>query len=309
MKLRTELYPEKYPFQINHQDKLMLIGSCFSEHIADRLEYFRYDISRGAHGIIFHPEAIANALNHIISKESYTEKDLIEYQGRWNSLYHHGAFSQSEAALVLEKINHALKDAKHFLKSASTLIVTFGTAMGYEHKQRNHIVANCHKLPQQDFDRKLSSVEDLTTMWRALLVALKAFNPTLKVIFTISPVRHLKEGFIENQRSKARLQLLCENICSHQNETFYFPSYELIMDDLRDYRFYNPDMIHPSEQAISYIQDKFFNTIFSEKSIDACQKMLPVLQRFHHRSLHETSEMTAKRKAESEDQIRLILSY
>lgn len=309
MKLRTELYPEKYPFQINHQDKLMLIGSCFSEHIADRLEYFRYDISRGAHGIIFHPEAIANALNHIISKESYTEKDLIEYQGRWNSLYHHGAFSQSEAALVLEKINHALKDAKHFLKSASTLIVTFGTAMGYGHKQRNHIVANCHKLPQQDFDRKLSSVEDLTTMWRALLVALKAFNPTLKVIFTISPVRHLKEGFIENQRSKARLQLLCENICSHQNETFYFPSYELMMDDLRDYRFYNSDMIHPSEQAISYIQDKFFNTIFSEKSIDACRKMLPVLQRFHHRSLHETSEMTAKRKAESEDQIRLILSY
>ncbi len=309
MKLRTELNPEKFPFQLSHQNKLMLVGSCFSEHIADRLEYFRYNVNRGAHGIVFHPEAISNALNHIISKERYTEQDLIEYQDRWNSLYHHGAFSHSSSFVVLEKMNNALYEAREFLRSATVLVVTFGTAMGYGHLERSHIVANCHKLPQQDFERKLSSVSELTTTWNKTIELLKVFNPALKIVFTISPVRHLKEGFVENQRSKARLQLLCEEICGINDMTFYFPSYEIMMDDLRDYRFYNPDMIHPSEQAISYIQEKFFNAIFSEKSLDACQRMLPVLQRFHHRSLHETSEMTAKRKAESEDQIRLILSY
>ncbi len=309
MKLRTELTPEKFPFQLSHQDKLMLIGSCFSEHISDRLEYFRYDINRGAHGIIFHPEAIANAISHIIFKENYTEQDLVEYQGRWNSLYHHGVYSNSESLVVLEKMNKALHDAREFLSSATVLVVTFGTAMGYTHLERSHVVANCHKLPQQDFERKLSSISELATIWNNTLDALKAFNPSLKIVFTISPVRHLKEGFVENQRSKARLQLLCEEICDNKNVTFYFPSYELMMDDLRDYRFYATDMIHPSEQAVSYIQEKFFNAIFSEKSLDACQKMIPVLQRFHHRSLHETSEMTAKRKAESEEQIRLIISY
>jgi hypothetical protein len=309
MKLRTELTPEKFPFQLSHQDKLMLIGSCFSEHISDRLEYFRYDINRGAHGIIFHPEAIANAISHIIFKENYTEQDLVEYQGRWNSLHHHGVYSNSESIVVLEKMNKALHDAREFLRSATVLVVTFGTAMGYTHLERSHVVANCHKLPQQYFERKLSSISELTTIWNNTLDSLRAFNPSLKIVFTISPVRHLKEGFVENQRSKARLQLLCEEICDNKNVTFYFPSYELMMDDLRDYRFYAADMIHPSEQAVSYIQEKFFNAIFSEKSLDACQKMIPVLQRFHHRSLHETSEMTAKRKAESEEQIRLIISY
>lgn len=309
MKLRTELNPERFPFQFSHQDKLMLIGSCFSEHVADRLEYFKYEVNRGAHGIVFHPEAISNAIKHIISGVVYTDKDLIESQGKWCSLYHHGAFSHSNKELVLENINTNLNTAHGFLKSASLLVVTFGTAMGYEHKQRAEIVANCHKLPQQDFNKKLSHLSELTAIWNETIEALKAFNPTLKIVFTISPVRHLKEGFVENQRSKARLQLLCEEICDRDNGVFYFPSYELMMDDLRDYRFYAIDMIHPSEQAILYIQEHFFNSIFSEKSIDACQKLLPVLQRLHHRSLHETSEMTAKRKAESEEQIRLILSY
>lgn len=309
MKLRTEFTPEKFPFQLSHQDKLMLMGSCFSEHISDRLEYFRYDINRGAHGIVFHPEALAKSIHHLISKEAYLENDLIEFQGRWNSLCHHGAFSGTNPEDVLWRANTALNEARLFLKSASILVITFGTAMGYFHKEKTQIVANCHKLPQQDFERRLSDLHELTSIWNATIKTLKAFNPSLKIIFTISPVRHLKEGFVENQRSKARLQLLCEEICNSENDSFYFPSYELMMDDLRDYRFYSTDMIHPSELAVSYIQEKFFNAVFSEKSLDACQKLTPVLQRFHHRSLHETSEMTAKRKAESEEQIRLILSH
>jgi hypothetical protein len=285
----------------------MFIGSCFSENISQHLSRFHFQINNGAHGIIFHPLAIFKALNHLMEAKVYQHADLTKAAHGWVSLSHHGSYTHADQQELLSRIQNDLDGSHDFLKSTKVLVLTFGSAMGYKSKSTHEVVANCHRLPQQEFERSLSTSDELEKSASKTLSALKDAFPQIEVILTVSPVRHLREGTVENQRSKSRLILLCERLEKEFSFVRYFPAYELVMDDLRDYRFYAEDMIHPNGSAISYIAEKFEQFLLSTKAKEACQAVLPHVLRKEHRSVNESKEAEAKRKAESDAQIRLVL--
>jgi hypothetical protein len=307
MKFRTELNITSENLGLNHHHKMMFVGSCFSENISHHLRRLHFQVNTGAHGILFHPIAIFNALQDIVYSRVYGLKDLTKAPHGWVSLSHHGAFAHEDAESLLMKIQEVMTESHLFLKEASLLSITFGTAMGYRNFASNRIVANCHRLPQQDFERELSSMNDLYESARKAIKSVYDFNPDLKIILTVSPVRHLREGFIENQRSKSRLILLCEQLEREFEGIRYFPAYELVMDELRDYRFYEEDMIHPSKAAVGFVAEKFERFVLTEQARSACASILPFVLKKEHRSIHEGIEEAEKRKAESDNQIRLTL--
>jgi hypothetical protein len=308
MQFRTELQIKNLGLSIDHEHKIMLMGSCFTEHIATSLDRFRFQVFSNSHGIIFHPIPLANALNDLISAKNYDVKNLMENNGNWISLNHHGKFSSSEASETLNRINASIQEGHRFLKESSTLLVTFGTAIGYTTDSHDGVVANCHKLDGKFFQKRRSTVSELTSVWKQTIQTLVDFNTTIKVVFTVSPVRHLREGFEENQKSKATLLLAIEELCSMFPDTIkYFPSYELMMDDLRDYRFYESDMIHPNAQAIEYIRLKFFGAAMSLPTLRRCDEMESHIRRIEHRGINETNEQKERRITEANEAIRTIL--
>jgi hypothetical protein len=308
MQFRTELKQNGLELGITHDDKVMLLGSCFTEHISSSLNRYRFPVFSNSHGIIFHPIPLAQALSDTLKIRTYDSTNLIESNGKWISLNHHGKFSAENEIEALQNINASIGEGAKFLKEASVLIVTFGTAIGYYHQSTGSVVANCHKLNSKSFEKKRSELVEMTEPWKKLLVEIFAFNPRLKVIFTISPVRHLREGFQENQLSKSALFLAIDEIRkSFVGSCFYFPSYEIMMDDLRDYRFYEADMIHPNSQAIEYIREKFFYAILAKSTSEKCGEMESHLKKIEHRSIHETPEQKERRIADANEAIRHIL--
>lgn len=271
MKFRTEYSPIPSFFKISHDDTILTIGSCFSENIYKKLEYRKFDILNNPFGIIFHPIPIYNALQDIIDKKLYEDKDLISYQEKWISLNHHGSFSKPKVKDAVSKINKNVLEANLFLRKTNYLFITFGTAWGYKYIGENtnikeKIVANCHKIPNQQFQKILFDTNALYSKSQSIIEKVKKFNPEIKIIFTLSPVRHLKDGFEENQISKSMLRILIHEITSKIKNCYYFPSYEFILDDLRDYRFFNPDMVHPTQQAIDYVWNKFSDFYFEAET-------------------------------------------
>lgn len=308
MQFRTELPQNSLELDITHNDKIMLLGSCFTEHISSSLSRYRFPVFANSHGIIFHPIPLAKALSDTIANIAYESDDLIESNGKWISLNHHGKYSSENKIEALQNINLSIQEGAIFLKEASILIVTFGTAIGYYHQESGYIVANCHKLNAKSFEKKRSELSEMTAPWIKALNDLFTLNPSLKVIFTISPVRHLREGFQENQLSKSALFLAIDEIRkSFLNRCYYFPSYEIMMDDLRDYRFYEMDMVHPNAQAIEYIREKFFNAVLSPSALQKCVEMESLLKKIEHRSIHETPEQKERRIADAVEAIRHIL--
>ncbi len=307
MKFRTELNMTSENLGLDHSHKLMFLGSCFSENISNHLGRFCFQVSTGAHGILFHPEAIFQALEDIVNSKIYTLADLTKAPHGWVALSHHGGFTHADSDQLLRSMQELILESHSLLKEASLLSITFGTAMGYRNKASNSIVANCHRLPQQDFERGLSSMDDLLESARKAIKSFCSYNHDAKIILTVSPVRHLREGFIDNQRSKSRLILLCEQLEKEFECVRYFPAYELVMDELRDYRFYDEDMIHPSKAAVGFVAEKFEDFILSKQAKGACSAILPFVLRKEHRSIHENMDEAEKRKAESDNQIRLTL--
>ncbi|MFM2000514.1 MAG: hypothetical protein RL204_2461 [Bacteroidota bacterium] len=308
MQFRTELPQNSLELGITHNDKIMLLGSCFTEHISSSLSRYRFPVFANSHGIIFHPIPLAKALSDTNENISYESEDLIESNGKWISLNHHGKYSSENKIEALQNINASIKEGAKFLKEASILIVTFGTAIGYYHQNTGSIVANCHKLNAKLFEKKRSEISEISEPWKKLLVEIFEVNPSLKVIFTISPVRHLREGFQENQLSKSALFMAIDDIRkSFVDRCCYFPSYEIMMDDLRDYRFYEVDMVHPNAQAIEYIREKFFNAVLSPSALQKCGEMESLLKKIEHRSIHETPEQKERRIADANEAIRHIL--
>jgi hypothetical protein len=308
MEFRTELSPQNLDFNLTHRDKIMMLGSCFTEHIASSLTRFRFPVFSNSHGIVFHPIPLAKALSECILNREYHIDDLIKSNENWVSLNHHGKFSSLKSEETLERINNVIGEGAHFVKEASTLVITFGTAIGYQYLETSQIAANCHKLHSNSFEKKRSEISDIVSEWNNVLSQLLVVNPKIKVIFTVSPVRHLREGFEENQKSKATLLLAIEKIQkSFPGVCFYFPSYEILMDDLRDYRFYEADMIHPNTQAIEYIREKFFASILSQRALELCRLMESHLRKLEHRSISETLEQKERRIVDANEAIRHIL--
>jgi hypothetical protein len=275
---RTIFKPILERNQINYASEIILFGSCFSENIGKKLDYFKFKTASNPYGILFNPLAIENAIKECLENKRYTKNELTFDQGFWHSLNHHSDFSDIDSDSVLNKINTRITKTHVGLKTVSHLIITFGTSWIYELKESKKPVANCHKIPQIKFNKRLLSVNEIEESIRTIKKCVLNRNPEATIIFTVSPVRHIKDGMTENMRSKAHLLSAIHN--STDEKSNYFPSYEIMMDDLRDYRFYKEDMIHPNKTAIEYIWERFCYSWVSkemneiQKEIDKIQKGL-----------------------------------
>ncbi len=294
MKFRTEIELQPAEKQITIDQSILTMGSCFAENIS---AYFRrafFNLLENPFGVLYNPFSISHALQLILSQKTFSKEDLIFHQGEWHSFWHHSTFSHHDPEICLQNINQQLQTAHQFLKKADWLIVTFGTAYVYLHRQLNTVVANCHKLPESNFHRKLLTVDEIADNWQQTVELLKEFNPALKVMLTISPVRHLRDGFIENQKSKATLVLATHQITQQNKDHFYFPAYEIVLDDLRDYRFYEANLTHPNQQAVEYIWAKFQEMFFNEETRRMFKELNDFRKRLDHRFRNPSSPQAKK---------------
>ena len=278
-----------FPFNISYQSKLLFIGSCFSREIGDRMASQKFTILQNPNGILYNPLSISNLIASYIEKRQYNQDELIQNDGIYHSFQHHSSFSGLEKGVILEKINDSQNNAHQFLQKADILIITFGTAFCYQSKSTGDIVANCHKLPGDKFFKRMLEIAEIEGTYLKLINQLKAFNPGLKILFTVSPVKHVRDGVVENMHSKARLIEAVHTIISKSQNTFYFPSYELVTEVLRDYRFYKADMVHPDTIATDFVYKKFCDSFMDPLSINIQKEVSAVLQMINHRPLFKES--------------------
>jgi len=283
MELRTIFPIDPSPDKISFNDKVMFIGSCFASSIGSQMEEGHMPVMINPAGAVFNPVSVCNTLDCITKEKEFFIDDLHFYDGTWLSFYHYTDFSSTDPSKVLEKINNSSKKALVFLKQSKFLFVTLGTARVYKLKKSGVIVSNCHKIPSEQFESKLLTVEEIVTLWTSQLDKLHSLFPQLKVVFTISPVRHWKDGAHGNQVSKSILFVAVEELLKLKEAPCYFPAYELVMDDLRDYRFYNDDMLHPSSSAISYIWEAFERCYFDRNTMNTLKEVSKISKAFNHR--------------------------
>lgn len=288
MLFRTPVEIPEYSFTISHQDQMLSLGSCFAVHISQLLSDYKFRIQSNPTGIVYNPISITNSLSIILDKQLFGHDDLFQHQGLWHSFAHHGSFSDPDLTQCLEKINTAIEQTHQALQTTNRLILTLGTSFVYRNKADGAIVANCHKLPAKYFERTQLTVTEIVKTLNPILQKCKALNPDLEVIITISPIRHIRDGIIQNQRSKSTL-LLAVHELAQQDYIHYFPAYEIMIDELRDYRFYARDMIHPSELAIDYILEKFSTAFFNEDTLALNSQIKKVHKARAHRSFHPAS--------------------
>ncbi len=291
MSFFTEIQIPEFPWKMDYSKHMMFFGSCFSENIGQKLHDLKFKVDLNPFGIVYNPESIANSLKILLEKRVFSEDDLFNDQGIWNSYFHHSRFSDVDRTVVLEKINSRIIHSNEFLKKADFLVITFGTAWVYELKKTGQIVSNCHKVSASEFKRFRLGVYEITESYRELLEKLWEFNPDLKIIFTVSPIRHWKDGAIENQVSKATLLLAIDRLITGfgRQASRYFPSYELMMDELRDYRFYAGDMLHLSPVAVDYIFDRFSNILFSKETFSVIENVKRINRAVEHRPANPKS--------------------
>lgn len=271
MELKTKVDISRKLLQLTHEDSMLLIGSCFADNIGGKLNEAHFDCCVNPFGTLYNPLSIRKTLADIIKGRGYETGDteLFEHEGVWHSWMHHTRFSSTDKNNLVEKINTSIKEAHEHLKKCSLLIVTLGSAYVYRLKDDARIVANCHKMNEKLFDRKRLAVDEIVSEWLPLLDELREINPQIKVMFTVSPIRHKRDGFHANQLSKATLLLAADSLCEERSDMcLYFPAYEIMMDELRDYRFYADDMVHPSTLAVEYIWERFCDAFFNRKTMD-----------------------------------------
>lgn len=279
------------PWKTNYRMKHLFIGSCFTENIGDKMAELKFITDVNPFGILFNPESISQSIRRLISANPFTEEELFFHAGLWHSYSHHSRFSSPSAEISLQGINNRLLISSAFLKQADFLFLTFGTAWVYELKSSGRIVSNCHKVPAGEFKRYRLTVSEIISSFRETLTDLWKLNPGIKLIFTVSPVRHLNDGAVENQLSKAALLLSVDALRNGfgNDRVCYFPSYELVMDELRDYRFYAEDMVHPSPMAVNFIWEKFSESFVDAESAELSKQIVSVLQAKNHRPMNENS--------------------
>lgn len=291
---RTTIQPEPSSNKISYHTPILFLGSCFTENIGSLMLNYKFPAIVNPFGVLYNPSSVRQSLEILLDQRDFNENDLYFYNDQWLSFYHDTEFSNSEKSLCLDKINFSLNNARHLLKNAKYLLITFGTAWVYQFKETENVVSNCHKIPANQFERYKLTVEDIFVQWAKLLNRLEDYNPDLKIIFTVSPVRHWKDGAVQNQLSKSTLILAINHIMKLFENVEYFPSYEIMMDDLRDYRFYADDMLHPSKVAIDYIWNKFKNTYFEEETEKIIEQVKKLVQAYNHRPFNENSDAHKK---------------
>ena len=287
---RTVVKCDVSPEKIGYGTPFLMLGSCFAENIGVKFRQLKFDVILNPFGMVYHPAPAAFQLERIISAKPYTVSELQQHNELWHSFDHHGSFSNPDISTCLEQINIELRQAHEQLKRSERFFVTFGTAWAYRLKTNGRIVANCHKFPASDFERIRFEVDEIHAVWTETIARLRQFNPKINIVFTVSPIRHLRDGAHENQLSKSTLLLAVDRLNRDVENTGYFPAYEIVLDELRDYRFYADDMTHPNAVAINYIWQRFCESYLTEDALQTMKAVQDIVTATEHRPIHHTSE-------------------
>lgn len=291
MELYTQVRIPKANFRLTHTEEIILFGSCFVENIGKKLLDSKFKADINPFGTLYNPASIAEAIRILLREERFTTNHLFRHEDVYHSFSHHSRFSSTSETKCLEQINNTLSRSANTIRKAKRMIVTFGTASVYKLKSTGQTVSNCHKLPEKLFERRMLTVEEIVTEWKTLLLSLWEQNPKLKVLFTVSPIRHWKDGAHGNQLSKATLLLAIEQLQqAFAEQTCYFPAYEIMMDELRDYRFYADDMLHPSAQAVEYIWQRFAESMLTPETKEILNKWSEIQKALNHKPFQPESE-------------------
>lgn len=295
MDFRLELAVKPLPRRLKLAEKVALVGSCFTEHMSERLRHAKFEVLENPNGIVFNPMSIQQAIQGYVAGKTLTQENLFYYNELWTSWDFHGQFAHPNKDTCVEGLNASVQQAHHFLKSADWLIVTFGSAFVYELATAQYgghpgqVVANCHKVPANHFVHRLASVDEVVESTRVWVQALRQLNPAIQIIFTISPVRHYREGLVENNRSKGTLHVALHEIIQQHTGCYYFPAYELLIDDLRDYRFYAEDLVHPNFAATRYVWEKFCAACIDAGTLEVMEQLEKIRLAVQHKPHHPGS--------------------
>ena len=306
MNFRTNISLKSESNQIDYSSNLVLIGSCFSENISKKLQYFKFNTFSNPFGILFNPIAIETLISNAIHKKEYSEKDIFQLNERWHCFDAHSDLSASSKNELLTNLNTSIAATHKKITTASHLIITLGTAWVYRNNESAKIVGNCHKIPQKQFSKEMLSVEEIVASLKNSCALIKNLNPKVNIIFTVSPVRHVKDGFVENMQSKAHLLTAIHQLINLKEQFHYFPSYEIMLDDLRDYRFYNSDMLHPNETAINYIWEQFKHVWIAKKTISILKEVDTIQRGLAHKPFNPNSEQHQKFLVALQEKITLL---
>lgn len=290
MNLQTKITVAAPDFSIDYNSRLMMLGSCFAENMGSKFSYYKFDVDVNPCGIIYNPLSVANVLRLLVEGKRFEKNDLREVGGKWVSLFHHGAFSSADPDECLHRINDRLTKATGELRTLDLLVITWGTAWVYKYIPENIIVSNCHKIPSREFERSRLSVEDIVREYLVLIERLREINPGLRILFTVSPIRHWKDGAHGNQLSKATLLLAIDRLREEIQHVYYFPAYEIVLDELRDYCFYAEDMLHVSGFTVDYIWERFLYSFISPEVFGLMNQIGRINKGVAHRPFEPQSE-------------------
>lgn len=289
MNFRTIINIPESSLKISHKSQILLMGSCFAQNMARKLSENKF-VVQNPFGVLYNPLSIAEGLNILLEQKTFTEKDLFFDKNQWHSFAYHSSYSADSREECLGKINDEIVQNSEFIRKADFLVLTFGTSFVYRLKSSGEVVANCHKIEANKFVREQCSVEGIVSTYNKLITRLKTINPDLTIVFTVSPIRHWKDGAHQNQISKSILLLAIDELVRLNNCALYFPAYELMLDDLRDYRFYKEDMLHPNDVAIEYIWEAFGNCFFAKETKQINKEVAVLVKNENHRPFQPNSE-------------------
>ncbi len=307
MQFTTKIPVQKSTFPIDYNSKILLLGSCFAENMGEKFDYFKFQASTNPFGIIFNPVSLKKIIERSVQKNYFTENDIFFHNDLWHCFEVHSEISNPDKDTFLESLNDLIRLTNQQLNDSTHIIITLGTSWVYRNIESNEIVANCHKVPQKQFTKELLSIEQTEKSLQNIVSLIHSVNPNCKFIFTVSPVRHVKDGFTENTLSKAHLiAAIHKTITHHTSPDTYFPSYEIMMDELRDYRFYSEDMLHPNQTAIDYIWIQFFKNYVSESVFGLMNDICTIQKGLKHRPFNPNTESHQKFLHQLELKIKTI---
>lgn len=295
MQFRTKIPVQQSPFPIDYDATIVSLGSCFAVNMAQKLEYYKFENSCNPFGIIFNPVSIEKLVERAVNKEFFTESDIFFHNDLWHCFEVHSELSNLDKEIFLDLLNQLVDNTNQQITQSTHFLITYGTSWVYRNIESNQIVANCHKLPQKYFTKEILSIETVQTAIQNTLSLIQSINTEAKFTLTVSPVRHIKDGFVENQRSKAHLISAIHN--SQLINYNYFPSYEIMMDELRDYRFYAEDMLHPSALAVDYIWERFKEASISDSVFGVMEEVENIQKSLAHKPFNPNSESHLKFEA------------
>lgn len=291
LNLQTQIPLKKQSHDlIDYNSRLLLLGSCFSENIGEKFNHFKFQVLQNPFGILYHSNALENLILSAVNDKQYVESDVFFHNERWHCFDAHSDLSSTSKTQLLLNLNNAIKSTRQRIIDDSHVIITLGTAWVYRLIETDTVVANCHKVPQKNFLKEIQSVDSITESLQSIVALIRSLNYKASILFTISPVRHLKDGFIENKQSKSHLITAVHQVVDPRKNIHYFPSYEIMMDELRDYRFYNEDMLHPNPIAVHYIWERFNTVWISSEASQTMERVDNIQKGMQHKPFNPESE-------------------